>query len=114
MRNWPLFQPPKKPMVNIRLDAPHITEEDVRNEPGWVKVTWTRPYFEIPPEPSRVPFRRSMLCAAVTGVILNRPLLIRPYYRETSIDLNDYRPSPKSLARFFEMWARFIRDTDSY
>jgi hypothetical protein len=115
MRNWKLFEPRKPPIV---IDFYGWMEDPLvkaaqRADIGWVPVVWTRPYLELPPEPSPVPFRQSLLCSAIMDVILNRPLLIRPYYQDTSFNIADYISEPNSLKRFFELWGDYIRDTDA-
>lgn len=115
MRNWPLFQPPKPPIVIDFFgwkEDPWEKAIKERAESGWARVIWTRPYIEIPAEPSPVPFRYSILFNAVSDVILKRPIFVRPYYRETSFDLDDYGPSPRTLKRFFELWVNYISDVD--
>lgn len=117
MRNWKLFQPPKPPIVIDFYDwveGPWEKAIRERAESGWARVIWARPYIEIPVEPLPVPFKYSILCAAITDGILNRPLLIRPYYQDTSFNIADYLSEPKSMKRFFEMWECYIQDIDAF
>lgn len=94
MRNWKLFQPPKKP-IEIEFGCCGMDEgyQQLIGDPwglGWAKVTWTKPFLDIPTLPDMLPFPKSPVAWLVSSLLL--PLFVRAHYEETTIDLVDYLP----------------------
>lgn len=79
------------------------------------KITWVRPYLEIPAEPSPAPFKLSIVNRCITGVLFIGPMLVHPYYKEHTFDLNapitDKNVSSSLYKVLEDMWIKYMETT---